>query len=207
VRIVTTLGRAVGEVEHAAHGAALLVAEVADQQRAIRRASRFDPRSVPAVRQVLDSAEQAGAIEGFVRIGLLVAKAGSGRRMLSSMERVRELMAPAHLLDGVSEDEFRSLMHEETIIVEFEADRAKRALPGILRSAAERRHAHDLLDGIAAHHRLDERQQALVGELRRLLPLSRRGLPASRGMRAPAATKKSAAPRAVRRSRRVKKTG
>ncbi|MCK7498050.1 MAG: DUF3141 domain-containing protein [Comamonadaceae bacterium] len=154
-------------------------------ERAIRRATRFDPRALPAVRQVLESIEDAGAIEGHVRIGLLVAKAGSGRRKLSSMERVRELMAPAHLLDGVSEDAFRSLMHEETIIVEFEPDRAKRALPAILRTPADRRHAHDLLDGIATHHRLDERQLALVAELRgpcrcaqgAAAPRARRGAP------------------------------
>jgi pimeloyl-ACP methyl ester carboxylesterase len=187
----------------------MLSLEVADQQRAIRRATRFDPRALPAVRQVLESIEDAGAIEGHVRIGLLVAKAGSGRRKLSSMERVRELMAPAHLLDGVSEDAFRSLMHEETIIVEFEPDRAKRALPGILRTPADRRHAHDLLDGIAAHHRLDERQLALVAELRGLLPLARKARPAPRAARrrAPAENKKHAAPRGARRPRRVSTTG
>jgi len=152
---------------------------------------------------VLDSAEQAGTIEGFVRIGLLVAKAGSGRRKLSSMERVRELMAPAHLLDGISEDEFRSLMHEETIIVEFEPDRAKRALPSILRSAADRRHAHDLLDGIAMHHRLDERQQELVAELRGLLPLARKALPGPRPARARTAAKQPGAARTGRNRRRT----
>jgi hypothetical protein len=185
----------------------MLSLNVADQQRAIRRATRFDPRSVPAVRQVLDSAEEAGAIEGFVRIGLLIAKAGSGKRKLSSMERVRELVAPAHLLDAVSEDEFRSLMHEETIIVEFEPDRAKRALPRILRTTADRRHAHDLLDGIAAHHRLDERQQALAAELRQLLPLPRKALPAPRGARGRASAKQSTASRRGGRARRAGKTG
>jgi hypothetical protein len=123
------------------------------------------------------------------------------------LERVRELVAPAHLLDRVSEDEFRSLMHEETIIVEFEPDRARRALPRILRTAADRRHAHDLLDGIASHHRLDERQQALVAELRNLLPLARKALPAPRPARGRVPAKTSAAPRAARRSRPVTKTG
>ncbi len=185
----------------------MLTLNVADQQRAIRRATRFDPRSVPAVRQVLDSAEEAGVIEGFVRIGLLIAKAGSGRRKLSSMERVRELIAPAHLLDAVSEDEFRSLMHEETIIVEFEPDRAKRALPRILRTAVDRRHAHDLLDGIATHHRLDERQQALVAELRELLPLSRKALPGPRKAPGRAVPSKLAAPRGARRASRTTRRG
>ena len=51
----------------------LLSLNVADQQRAIRRATRFDPRSVPAVKQILDTLDEGGAIEGYVRIGLLVA--------------------------------------------------------------------------------------------------------------------------------------
>jgi pimeloyl-ACP methyl ester carboxylesterase len=184
----------------------MLSLEVADQQRAIRRAARFDPRTLPAVRQVLESVEEAGAIEGYVRIGLLIAKAGSGRRKLSSMERVRELIAPAHLLDGISEDEFRSLMHEETIIVEFEPERAKRALPRILRTAADRRHAHDLLEGIATHHHLDERQQALLVELRNLLPLPRRALPAPRGKGSRARAGKPAPKRAGRRKPRATAT-
>jgi len=124
------------------------------------------------------------------------------------MQRVRELIAPAHLLDGVSEDEFRSLMHEETIIVEFEPDRAKRALPAILKSAADRRHAHELLDGIAAHHRLDERQRVLVAELRALLPLRQQVVAAPGRTRAGAmARRKDTANSGARRPRRVAKTG
>jgi pimeloyl-ACP methyl ester carboxylesterase len=149
----------------------LLSLNVADQQRAIRRATRFDPRTVPAVKQVLDTIEEGGAIDGYVRIGLLIAKAGSGRRKLSSMQGVRELIAPAHLLDEISEDEFRRLMHEETIVVEYEADQAKRALPKLITSAADRRHAHDLLDGIRTHFKLDDRQLRVLDEIRVLLPV------------------------------------
>ena len=149
----------------------MLTLNVADQRREIKRATRFDPRALPVVRQVLDDVEAGGAVDGIVRIGLLVAKAGGGRRKLSSMERVRELIAPAHLLDGISEDEFRRLMHEESIIVEFEPARAKRALPRLLRSTADRRHAYELLDAMEHDLKLDDRQRALVGELRTLLPL------------------------------------
>jgi hypothetical protein len=164
---------------------------VADQQQAIRRASRFDPRTLPAVKQVLDTIEEGAAIEGIVRIGLLMAKAGGGRRKLSSMQRVRELIAPARLLDGVSEDEFRRLMHEETIIVEFEPDRAKRALPRLLKTAADRRHAHELLQAMETHFRLEARQHALMGELRSMLPIAVRANAEGR-----------AVPRANRRAKR-----
>src|SRR5688572_18431501 len=154
----------------------LLSLNVADQQRAIRRATRFDPRSVPAVKQVLQTIDEGGAIEGYVRIGLLVAKAGSGKRKLSSMQGVRELVAPARLLDRISEDEFRRLMHEETIVVEYEPDQAKRTLPRLITSAADRRHAHELLDGIRTHFKLDERQLRVVDDIRALLPVAAKSI-------------------------------
>ncbi|HVE49205.1 MAG TPA: DUF3141 domain-containing protein [Casimicrobiaceae bacterium] len=153
----------------------MLSLNVADQQQAIRRASRFDPRTLPAVREVLATVEQGTAIEGVVRIGLLIAKAGGGKRTLSSMQRVRELLAPAHLLDGISEDQFRRLMHEETIIVEFESDRAKRALPLLLKTAGDRKLAHQLLDAMEAHFKLEPRQLTMLAELRALLPVGVRG--------------------------------
>jgi pimeloyl-ACP methyl ester carboxylesterase/plasmid stabilization system protein ParE len=175
----------------------MLTLNVADQRREIKRATRFDPRALPVVRQVLDDLESGGPVDGFVRIGLLIAKAGSGRRKLSSMERVRELIAPAHLLDGISEDEFRRLMHEETIIVEFEPLRAKRALPRLLRSGADRRHAHELLDAMERHFKLDDRQLLVLAELRALLPVpaaaSKRTarLPSPPTRRAPRGSKKA----------------
>jgi pimeloyl-ACP methyl ester carboxylesterase len=185
----------------------MLSLNVADQQQAIRRATRFDPRMLPAVRQVLDTIEQGGAIEGYVRIGLLIAKAGGGRRKLSSMQRVRELIAPAHLLDGISEDEFRRLMHEETIIVEFEADRAKRALPRLLKSAADRRHAHDLLEAMETHFKLEGRQMALVGELRASLPVSAKGSGVQpRALRAPAKAQRKHARKPVAKRARGRST-
>jgi hypothetical protein len=85
-------------------------------------------------------------------------------------------------------------MHEETIIVEFEPERAKRALPKLLRSAADRRHAHELLDVMQSHFRLDPKQRALVAELKALLPAAaqatKRGI--ERGARRGAAQRPSA---------------
>jgi pimeloyl-ACP methyl ester carboxylesterase len=176
----------------------LLSLNIADQQRAIRRATRFDPRTVPAVKQILDTIDEGGAIDGYVRIGLLIAKAGSGKRKLSSMQGVRELIAPAHLLDEISEDEFRRLMHEETIVVEYEADLAKRALPKLITSAADRRHAHELLDGIRTHFTLEDRQLRVLEDIRALLPI-----PAKANGVAARARKRAAGKRTVKRTPRA----
>jgi hypothetical protein len=91
-------------------------------------------------------------------------------------------------------------MHEETIIVEFEADRAKRALPRLLKTAADRRHAHELLEAMETHFKLDPKQLALVGELRAALPIGVRGSavepPRARAKRRVKGSRKAAAKRA-----------
>ena len=71
----------------------------------------------------------------------------------------------------MSDDERRRLLQEETIVVEFEPQRARRSLPKLLRTAADRRIARRMLDNIEANFTLDERQRELVAELRALLPV------------------------------------
>jgi pimeloyl-ACP methyl ester carboxylesterase len=162
----------------------------------LRRQTRFDPRSVPAVRQVLDEIERGGLPEAVVRTGMLIVKAGGGKRKLAHMEHTRELLAPTGILRGLTEDELRRLLHEETIVVEFAPHEAKRSLPKLVRTTADRRRMHALLDALHASSYLDERQLALVAELRHLMPLPgdsengarrvpRPGKPAARTRKAP----------------------
>src|SRR5438874_2130876 len=101
--------------------------QMADQRADLRRQTRFDPRAVPAVRQVLDEIDKGGLPEAVVRAGMLIAKAGRGVRRLAPMEHTRELLAPTGILTGLTEDDLRRLLHEETIVVEFEPTQAKRS--------------------------------------------------------------------------------
>ena len=149
----------------------MLSLQMADQRAAMRRGARFDPRAVPAVRQVLDEIDQGGLPEAVVRAGMLIIKAGGGKRKLAQMERTRELLAPSTILREMSEDELRRLLHEETMVVEFEPVQAKRSLPKLARSTSERVKMHALFDALEADPHLDERQRDLIAELRKLLPL------------------------------------
>jgi hypothetical protein len=168
--------------------------QMADEREEIRRKGKFDPRSIPAVREVLDTLEEGSAIEGLARIAMLISKAGSGHRRLSQMQKTREILSPEGEIAHLSEDERRRLLQEETIVVEFEPERAKRSLPKLLRTAADRRRAHTLLEWTEAQPGLEDRQRKLVAELRSLLPVS-----ASRGggelAPLPAAKRKTAAQR------------
>jgi pimeloyl-ACP methyl ester carboxylesterase len=143
---------------------------MADERAEIRRQARFDPRALPAVRQVLDTLEQGGRREGLARMAMLISRAGHGKLSLSYMQRVRDIVLKEMDIEAMSDDERRRLLQEETIVVEFEPQRAKRSLPALLRTASDRRVARRMLDNIEAHFKLDERQLELVGELRGLLP-------------------------------------
>ncbi len=146
--------------------------QMADEREAIRRKGRFDPRSIPAVREVLDTLEEGSAVEGLARIAMLISKAGSGRRRLSQMQKTRELLSPEGEIAHLSEDERRRLLQEETIVVEFEPERAKRSLPQLLRTSADRKRAHALLEYTESQPGLEERQRKLATELRAMLPLT-----------------------------------
>src|SRR5262249_5981096 len=130
--------------------------QMADQGDAMRSKARFDPRSLPAVRQVLDELDRGGLPEAVVRAGMLIVKAGGGKRRLAQMEHTRGLVAASGVLRDLTEDEMRRLLHEETIVVEFEPREAKRSLPKLVRSATDRRKMHALFDAIEDDDDLDQ---------------------------------------------------
>jgi pimeloyl-ACP methyl ester carboxylesterase len=161
----------------------LLSLQMADEREEIRKMRKFDPRSIPAVREVLDTLEQGSAIEGLARIAMLISKAGSGHRRLSQLQTTREILSPEGEIAHLSEDERRRLLQEETIVVEFEPDRAKRSLPRLLRSAADRRRAQALLEAAESNPHLEDRQRMLAAELRGMLPVTAARAPARAGKR------------------------
>ncbi len=106
---------------------------------------------------------------------MLISKAGSGHRRLSQMQKTREILSPEGEIAHLSEDQRRRLLQEETIVVEFEPERAKRSLPTLLRSAADRRRAHALLAWTEAPAGTRGAPARTRTELRLLLPVTARG--------------------------------
>jgi hypothetical protein len=151
--------------------------QMADQRAVIRRQTRFDPRALPAVRQVLDEIDQGGLADAIIRVGILVVKAGGGKRRLAQMEETRALLAPTGVMRHIDEEQFRRLLHEETLVVEFEPVLATRSLPKLARSAGDRHKLNNVFDSLEADGTLDARQKNLLAELRKLVP--RPGTPAS----------------------------
>jgi len=148
----------------------MLSLQMADQRAVIRKQTRFDARALPAVRQVLDEMDQGSLPEAIIRTGILVVKAGGGKRRLAQMAHTRELLAPTGVLRHIDEDQFRRLLHEETLVVEFEPVQARRSLGKLVRNAGDREKLNRVFDSLAADPSLDAKQQALLVELRKLVP-------------------------------------
>jgi hypothetical protein len=145
--------------------------QMAEQRDAIRRQTRFDPRALPAVRQVLDEIDQGGLPEAIVRTGLLLVKAGGGKRKLAQMEHTRELLAPTGVLRHIDADQFRRLLHEETLVVEFEPLQAKRSIARLVRTAGDRQKLNAVFDSLDEDSSgLDARQRELLAEFRKMVP-------------------------------------
>ena len=158
----------------------LLSLSMADQRALIRRRTPFDARALPAVRQVLDEIDQGGLPEAIIRTGILIVKAGGGKRRLAQMEHTRELLAPTGVLRDIDEDQFRRLLHEETLVVEFEPKLAKASLPKLMHGAADRQKLNAIFDWLETEAGLDARQQALLADLRKLVPRPAAALPRPR---------------------------
>ena len=106
----------------------------------------------------------------LTRMALLLAKEGGGTRELSQMARAREILAPARGIKPMSEDEVRRLLHEETIVTEFEPERARQSLPRLIRTREERKIARAYLDRVESGLPLNDRQRALLSDFRERLP-------------------------------------
>jgi len=149
----------------------MLSLQMADQRAVIRKQTRFDARALPAVRQVLDEIDQGGLPEAIVRTGLLLVKAGGGKRKLAQMEHTRELLAPTGVLRHIDHDQFRRLLHEQTLVVEFEPLQAKRSLARLVRNAGDRQKLNAVFDALEDESSgLDARQRELLAEFRKMIP-------------------------------------
>jgi len=105
----------------------------------------------------------------MVRAALLLMKAGTGRRRLSAMKRVRELVGKDIGLLELPTEIARHIIREQSYIVDYEPVKALVALPKLLRRSADRRKMLDLLDRLEGRIEANEKQVTLLGEIRRIL--------------------------------------
>lgn len=129
----------------------------------------IEVRDTPLVKDALLHVEDGGPTQAMVRTALLLTKAGTGRRRLSAMRRVRELVGQDVGLLNMPADMARDIIRQQSYIVDFEPAKALAALPKLLKTTAERRKLLDLLDRLQGRIEANEKQITLLDEIRRLL--------------------------------------
>jgi hypothetical protein len=121
------------------------------------------------VKEALSRIEEGDRTRAIARTALLLMKAGTGRRRLSAMKRVRELVGKdAGLLD-LPADLAREIIREQSYIVELAPEQALAALPKLVTTRDDRRFTLGLLDRLEGEIEANPQQRALLGEIRRLL--------------------------------------
>jgi hypothetical protein len=130
---------------------------------------RVDARNAPMVKEALAHMNEGDRTRAMVRAALLLMKAGTGRRRLSVIKRAREIVGKDIGLLDLSANVARGIIREQSYIVDFEPEKALLALPKLLRNTDDRRKLLDLLDRMEKQIEANDKQLALMTEIRRLL--------------------------------------
>ncbi len=131
-----------------------------------------DLRSVPEVRAALAQIGRGNAAVGTVRMLVLLARSrGSVSR--DRLARANELLTTQEPFTLLDETARTRILHQQTMIVEFEPERALAALPKLLPTAAERLRALEQCDFVMGpDDEGDPETRALQAEMRRLLEVA-----------------------------------
>jgi pimeloyl-ACP methyl ester carboxylesterase len=121
------------------------------------------------MKQALAHMEEGDRVRALVRVALLLVKAGTGRRRLSAMKRTRELVGKDVGLIDMPADTSRAIIREQSYIVELEPEQALATLPKLLRTPDDRRITLELLNRLEGRIEANEKQTALLAEIRRLV--------------------------------------
>ena len=107
-----------------------------------------DVRQMPEVHSALSSIEEGGLAEGVVRILHLL---NSARGYVRRTRLERELIALGHssLFPDMSHEDIVKLVHQQSLIVDFEPNKAFDTLPLLLNSADKQKKALELVMEIA----------------------------------------------------------
>ncbi|MEO1678867.1 MAG: DUF3141 domain-containing protein [Pseudomonadota bacterium] len=110
-------------------------------------------RTVPEVQSALANAETGGFVEAVIRMLVMIADSrGSVRR--DRLERSATVLTQDKPFSDLDMDERSRIIHEQTLVVTFDPERAIESLPKLLRTKTDRRKALDVVQYIPG--RIDE---------------------------------------------------
>lgn len=127
-------------------------------------------RFLPEVQAILLGADRGGFEEAVIRMLILMAQSRATVRR-DRLERSAKVLAHDEPFASLGAEKRAALIHEQSIIAEFEPDLAVKTLPELLPDMAERRRATEVIEFIAgaveemepATIQLVQRFQAVLG--------------------------------------------
>lgn len=140
-----------------------------EEEAATLPAEKEHLRASKSVQDALSRIDQGGRTDAIVRMALLLRKVGPEQRRLSAMKQVRELVGQDVGLLAMPEDEARRIIRTQSLLVDYEPQRALASLPKLLRRAEDRRSALAIFDNVAARFEGKPSQIALLEDFRQRL--------------------------------------
>ncbi len=126
-------------------------------------------RNLPDVQRILGGIERGDIAAAVIRMLILLADSRGGVRK-DRLERSAKLLHDTQPFAAMGSDRRSALIHEQSILVEFERERAMQSLPRLLAKTEDRRQAMDWIHFVVgersdmAPHSLE-----LIAELEKLL--------------------------------------
>ncbi len=145
--------------------------------------TRKDPKALrflPEVQSVLLNIDRGGFEEAVIRMLILMAESRATVRR-DRLERSARVLGHDEPFASLGSEKRAALIHEQSVIVEFERERALATLPGLLSDPAERRRAIEVVEFIAgAVEEMEPATIQLVQRFHSVLGLEGLSLPAPR---------------------------
>jgi len=143
--------------------------------------TRKDPkklRFLPEVQAILRGVDRGGFEEAVIRMLILLAESRATVRR-DRLERSAKVLSHDEPFASLGPERRTALIHEQSVIVEFEPDLAVKTLPDLLPDKAERQKAIEVVEYIAgAVDEMEPKTIQMVERFRAALGLPGLALPA-----------------------------
>lgn len=126
--------------------------------------TKVNPRDLPFVREALSAVAKGGYPEFVARVSAILGKS-AGVIPFKRLEYFDEMVKTDEILSNLSPDEFRRILSEQSVIVEFEPERAFETLPELLSGETDKTRALGALQAIKTSRVLNKQQTAMLEKI------------------------------------------
>ena len=153
------------------YGSPLMQALVPEDMTRVSETPGSDLRTIPNVHAALEEIDRGGFVEGVIRMLILLAQSRSSVRR-DRLERSNHVLTATEPFASLGIPTRNAIIHRQSLIADFEPERAFSTLPLLLPAVEDRRRAMDICEYIAGPaEEMDERTTDCFRQLRDVLDL------------------------------------